>query len=330
MTMAACSAEDGGAAAKGRRGETSLLNVSYDTTRELYEEYNRVFAVYWEKKTGQKVSITQSHGGSGKQSRSVADGQEADVVSLALDYDIDALAKRGLLRPDWRVGHKLNRPPYTSVIVFLVHKGNPLGIRDWGDLIPTGAKVITPNPQTSGGARWNYIAAWSYAMHHHQNDPVKARAFMKKLYRQVPVLDTGARGATTTFAERGIGDVLITWESEALLSIQGKGRDKFEIVYPSESISAEPAVAVVDDIVDRKGTREVAEAYLDYLYSEEGQTAIAKHFFRPTLDSVKEQYKSQFRGLKLYTVGDYGGWATVEDEHFSDGGVFDQIYTPVN
>ncbi|KAA9000993.1 sulfate ABC transporter substrate-binding protein [Paenibacillus spiritus] len=306
-----------------------LLNVSYDPTRELYENYNKAFSAYWEKETGQKVTIKQSHGGSGAQSRSVQEGLEADVVTLALGYDIDALQKAGLINEGWQTKFDHNSSPYTSTIVFLVRKGNPKGIKDWPDLLKDGVEVITPNPKTSGGARWNYLAAWGYALDHNNNDEAKAKAFVKELYTHVPVLDSGARGATTTFVERGIGDVLIAWENEAYLSIKELGPDKFEIVNPSESILAEPPVAVVDKIADKKGTREVAEAYLKYLYSEEGQTIAAENYYRPTLDSVKEKFKSQFPDIKLFTLADkFGTWKETQEKHFNDGGVFDEIYVP--
>lgn len=307
-----------------------MLNVSYDPTRELYEQYNKVFSAYWEKEKGQKVTIRQSHGGSGKQGRSVIDGLKADVVTLALGYDIDNIQKKGLIKKGWQNKLPGNSSPYTSTIVFLVRKGNPKGIQDWDDLIKGDVKVITPNPQTSGGARWNYLAAWGYALHHNQNDPNKAKEFVKQLYQHVPILDTGSRGATTTFAEREIGDVLISWENEAMLAVKEIGPDKFDIVYPSESILAEPPVAVVDKNVDKKGTREVAEAYLKYLYSEEGQEIAAKNFFRPTLESVKEKYKNTFKDIKLFSIDEFGGWAKAQSDHFGDGGVFDQIYTPSN
>lgn len=309
--------------------DVELLNVSYDPTRELYESYNKAFAAYWEQTTGQKVKINNSHGGSGKQSRSVIDGLDADVVTLALGYDIDALQAAGLINEGWQQKYDLNSSPYTSTIVFLVRKGNPKGIQDWNDLIKDGVEVITPNPKTSGGARWNYLAAWAYALHQNNNDEAKAKEFVGELFKHVPVLDTGARGATTTFVEREIGDVLLAWENEALLSIKEFGPEKFDIVYPSESILAEPPVAVVDKVVDRKGTREVADAYLKYLYTEEGQTIAAENFYRPTLDSVKAKFADQFKDIKLYTIDEvFGGWAKAQPEHFNDGGVFDQIYVP--
>ncbi|WP_138495139.1 sulfate ABC transporter substrate-binding protein [Paenibacillus pinistramenti] len=328
LTVAVTACGSGGTT--GANSKTiKLLNVSYDPTRELYESYNKAFAAYWQEKTGQKVIIRQSHGGSGKQSRSVNDGLNADVVTLALGYDIDAIQKAGLIDEGWQSELPLNSAPYTSTIVLVVRKGNPKGIKDWNDLIRDGVQVVTPNPETSGGARWNYLAAWGYAMHHNNNDEEKAKTFMKKLYQNVPVLDTGARGATTTFVQRDIGDVLIAWENEALLTRKELGEDKFDIVYPSESILAEPPVAVVDHNVDRKGTREAAEAYLQYLYSEEGQTIAAENFYRPTLESVKEKFKDKFQDLKLYTIDEeFGGWAKAQKKHFSDGGIFDQIYTP--
>nr|WP_145161366.1 sulfate ABC transporter substrate-binding protein [Paenibacillus terrae] len=306
-----------------------LLNVSYDPTRELYENYNKAFAAYWEKEKGQKVTIKQSHGGSGAQSRSVIDGLEADVVTLALGYDIDAIQKKGLINEGWESKFEHNSTPYSSTIVFLVKKGNPKNIKDWGDLIKGDVEVITPNPKTSGGARWNYLAAWGYALKQNNNDEAKAQEFVKELFKHVPVLDTGARGATTTFVERGIGDVLLAWENEAMLSVKELGPDKFDIVYPSVSILAEPPVAVVDKVVDKRGTREVAEAYLKYLYSEEGQTIAAENFYRPTLDSVKEKFKDKFHDINLFTLQDvFGTWDETQQKHFSDGGIFDQIYTP--
>lgn len=305
-----------------------LLNVSYDPTRELYVAFNQAFAAYWKNKTGQDVTVKQSHGGSGKQSLSVIGGLKADVVTLALGYDIDAIAERGLLAKDWQTKFEHNSSPYTSTIVFLVRKGNPKGIKDWDDLIKPGVEVITPNPKTSGGARWNYLAAWGYAQKQDGNDEAKTLDFIKKLFKNVPVLDSGARGATTTFTERGIGDVLLAWENEAFLSQKQLG-DKFEIVYPSLSILAEPPVAVVDKVVDQKETREVAEAYLQYLYSEEGQKIAAENFYRPTLESVAAQYKDQFKQLELLSIDkDFGGWAEAQKKHFADGGTFDQIYQP--
>jgi sulfate/thiosulfate transport system substrate-binding protein len=306
-----------------------LLNVSYDPTRELYENYNKAFAAYWEKETGQKVTIKQSHGGSGKQSRAVLDGLEADVVTLALGYDIDALQEKGLINEGWQSKFDHNSSPYTSTIVFLVRKGNPKGIKDWPDLLKEGVEVITPNPKTSGGARWNYLAAWGYALDQNNNDEAKAEEFVKELFKHVPVLDTGARGSTTTFVERGIGDVLIAWENEAYLSVEELGPDKFDIVNPSESILAEPPVAIVDKVVDKRDTREVSEAYLEYLYSEEGQKIAAENYYRPTLDSVKEEYKDKFPEIKLFTLADkFGTWKETQEKHFNDGGIFDKIYVP--
>ncbi|MFE4712906.1 MULTISPECIES: sulfate ABC transporter substrate-binding protein [Paenibacillus] len=306
-----------------------LLNVSYDPTRELYENYNKAFSAYWEKEHGQKVTIKQSHGGSGKQSRAVLDGLEADVVTLALGYDIDALQETGLIHEGWQSKFDHNSSPYTSTIVFLVRKGNPKGIKDWPDLLKEGVEVITPNPKTSGGARWNYLAAWGYALDHNNNDEAKAEEFVKELFKHVPVLDTGARGATTTFVERGIGDVLLAWENEAYLSVKELGPDKFDIINPSESILAEPPVAIVDKVVDKRGTREVAEAYLKYLYTEEGQKIAAENYYRPTLESVKEEYKDKFPEIKLFTLADkFGTWKETQEKHFNDGGVFDKIYVP--
>ena len=302
--------------------EVKLTNVSYDPTRELYTEVNAAFAKQWEAKTGQKVTIEQSHGGSGKQARAVLDGLEADVVTLALAYDIDAIAKGGLIKPDWATALPHNASPYTSTIVFLVRKGNPKQIKDWGDLTRSGIEVITPNPKTSGGARWNYLAAWGWA-EKNGKDP---KQFVTDLFKHVPVLDTGARGATTTFAERGIGDVLLAWENEAYLAIKKLGADKVEIVVPSQSILAEPPVAVVDEVVDRRGTREVATAYLQFLYSPEGQAIAGKHFYRAR--DVGAQPKGQFQDVKLFTINEsFGGWQKAQTTHFNDSGVFDQIST---
>jgi len=309
--------------------DVELLNVSYDPTRELYASYNKAFATHWEKEKGQKVTIKQSHGGSGKQSRAVIDGLEADVVTLALGYDIDALQEDGLIKEGWESKFELNSSPYTSTIVFLVKKGNPKNIKEWSDLVKDGVEVITPNPKTSGGARWNYLAAWGYALKQNGNDEAKAQEFVKNLFTHVPVLDTGARGSTTTFVERGIGDVLIAWENEAILSVKELGPDKFDIIYPSVSILAEPPVAVVDKVVDKRGTREVSEAYLKYLYSEEGQTIAAENFYRPTLESVKTKFKDSFPAIELFTLKDvFGTWKETQTKHFKDGGVFDQIYVP--
>ncbi|WP_308639992.1 sulfate ABC transporter substrate-binding protein [Paenibacillus silvisoli] len=306
-----------------------LLNVSYDPTRELYEAYNKLFSVYWEKEHNQKVTIKQSHGGSGAQSRAVIEGLKADVVTLALGYDIDAIAKKGYINPEWQQKFDNNSAPYTSTIVFLVRKGNPKGIKDWNDLVKPGIEVITPNPKTSGGARWNYLAAWGYALKQNNDDEAKAQEFVSALYKNVPVLDSGARGSTTTFVEKGIGDVLLAWENEALLSVKELGPDKFDIVYPSISILAEPPVAVVDKNVDKDGNRKVAEAYLDYLYTEEAQKLVAQNFYRPQLASVAEQFADQFPELTMLTIDDdFGGWAAAQKKHFADGGVFDQIYAP--
>jgi len=316
-------------AGAAQAADITLLNVSYDPTRELYQAYNQAFARYWQDKTGDHVTIRQSHGGSGKQARSVIDGLRADVVTLALAPDIDAIAERGSIRPDWQQQLPLNSAPYTSTIVFLVRKGNPKHIRDWDDLIKPGIQVITPNPKTSGGARWNYLAAWGYALRQHGGDEAKAREFVGRLYRQVPVLDSGARGSTTTFVERGIGDVLLAWENEAFLAIEELGPDKVDIVVPSVSILAEPPVAVVDKVVDVQGTRSVAQAYLEYLYSEAGQEIAAKNHYRPTLPAVAERHAQQFPQLSLFKITDVApSWAEAQKTHFGDGGVFDQIYKP--
>jgi sulfate/thiosulfate-binding protein len=317
------------AAASGKVPDPiELLNVSYDPTRELYEEFNKSFAQYWKQETGGAITIKQSHGGSGKQGRAVIDGLKADVVTLALAYDIDAIADAGVLKADWQKSFDENSTPYTSTIVFLVRKGNPKGIKDWGDLIKEGTKVITPNPQTSGGARWNYLAAWGYASKTLGYDEAQTKEFMTKLYKNVPVLDTGARGSTTTFVEKGIGDVLLAWENEAYLALKEYG-DDYEIVTPSISILAEPPVAVVDKNVDKKGTRAAAEAYLKYLYTEQGQEIAAKNFYRPRLQSVADKYKEQFPALNLLTIdNDFGGWQEAQKKHFAEGGLFEQIYTP--
>jgi sulfate/thiosulfate transport system substrate-binding protein len=308
----------------------TLLNVSYDPTRELYEDYNKAFAAYWKNKTGQTVTIQQSHGGSGAQSRAVIDGLPADVVTLALAYDIDAIAEKAKLLPDnWQSRLPNNSTPYTSTIVFLVRKGNPKGIKDWDDVVRPGVSVIVPNPKTSGGARWAYLAAWGYAYLKNGKSDAAAKDFITKLYKNVPVLDSGARGSTTTFVERGIGDVLLAWENEALLSVKELGPDKFQVVVPSQSILAEPPVAVVDKVVDRKGTRAVAEAYLQYLYRPEGQEIAARNFYRPRLDAVAKKYASTFPKVKLFTLADVAGdWHKAQATHFADGGVFDQIYQP--
>jgi sulfate transport system substrate-binding protein len=308
--------------------DVTLLNVSYDPTRELYQDFNSAFAKYWQAKTGDNVTIRQSHGGSGKQARSVIDGLEADVVTLALAYDIDEIhARGGLLPKDWQQRLPHNSAPYTSTIVFLVRKGNPWKIRDWSDLIKPGIDVITPNPKTSGGARWNYLGAWGYALRQPGGDAVKARAFIARLFKNVPVLDSGARGSTTTFVERGIGDVLLAWENEAFLAVKELGPDRFEIVLPSVSILAEPPVAVVDKVADKHGVRAVAQAYLDYLYSDEGQRIAGRHYYRPRNPAIAAQFAQQFREIKLFTIDEaFGGWANAQKIHFADGGIFDQIY----
>jgi sulfate/thiosulfate transport system substrate-binding protein len=308
--------------------DVNLLNVSYDPTRELYQDYNVAFANYWKAKTGDNVIIKQSHGGSGKQARSVIDGLQADVVTLALSYDIDEVGSKGKLFPaDWQKRLPHNSSPYTSTIVFLVRKGNPKNIKDWGDLVKPGTSVITPNPKTSGGARWNYLAAYAYALKQNNQDETKAKDFLKKLFKNVPVLDSGARGSTTTFVERGIGDVLLAWENEAFLAQKELGPDKFDIVVPSLSILAEPPVAVVDKNVKRHNTQAVAEAYLQYLYSEEGQEIAAKNYYRPTLEAVAKKYEKQFPKVNLIKIDEtFGGWQKAQKTHFADGGVFDEIY----
>lgn len=307
-------------------GAVSLLNVSYDPTRELYRDYDAAFAKYWKAKTNQDVSIRASHGGSGAQARAVIDGLEADVVTLALAYDIDAIAdKSKTIAPDWQQRLPHNSSPYTSTIVFLVRKGNPKNIRDWPDLARPGVAVITPNPKTSGGARWNHLAAWGYALRQPGANEASARAFLRRLYANVKVLDPGARGATTTFVERGIGDVLIAWENEALLARNKLGPERFEIVTPSVSILAEPPVAVVDKYVDKHGTRKLAEAYVQYLYSPEAQEIAARNFYRPIDPQVAAKYARQFSSVKLFSIDELGGWQKVQRAHFADGGVFDQV-----
>jgi sulfate transport system substrate-binding protein len=307
--------------------ETTLLNVSYDPTRELYDDYNKAFQQFWKQKTGKNVTIRQSHGGSGKQARTVIDGLPADVVTLALGYDVDSLATIGKLLPaNWQSRLPNNSSPYTSTIVFVVRKGNPKKIKDWPDLVRQGVSVITPNPKTSGGARWNYLAAWAYALKQPGGNAQTAEQFIGKLYKNVPVLDTGARGSTTTFAQRGIGDVLIAWENEAFLSVNELGKDKFEIVVPSISILAEPPVAVVDKVAIRRGTSEVARAYLEHLYSKEGQEIIAKHYYRPRDQEVAAKYANVFPKVPMVTIADFGGWTKAQNTHFADGGVFDRIY----
>ncbi len=308
-------------------GEQSLLNVSYDPTRELYQDFNKAFAAHWKSKSGEDLKIKQSHGGSGKQARAVIDGLQADVVTLALAYDIDEIAQRGLIAKDWQKRLPHNSAPYSSTIVFLVRKGNPKGIKDWGDLARQDLSVITPNPKTSGGARWNHIAAWGYALKQPGGNEKSAQEFLTKVYKNVPVLDSGARGSTTTFIERGIGDVLLTWENEALLAIKELGPEKVEIVVPSVSVLAEPPVSVVDKVADRRGTRKQAEAYLQYLYTEEGQEIAAQNYYRPSNEKVAKKYAAQFPKVKLLTVDEIaGGWSKAQRTHFADGGVFDQIY----
>lgn len=309
--------------------DITLLNVSYDPTRELYQEYNAAFAKHWKARTGDTVTVKQSHGGSGKQARSVIDGIDADVTTLALAYDIDEIAARGkLLAPDWQKRLQHNSAPYTSTYIFLVRKGNPKGIKDWGDLVKPGVSVITANPKTSGGARWGYLAAYGWALKQPGGNDAKAREYITRLFQNVPVLDSGARGSTVTFAERGQGDVLLAWENEAHLSLKEFGAGKFDIVYPPSSILAEPPVAVVDKVVDKRGTREVATAYLEYLYSPEGQEIAARNFYRPTDAKVAARYARQFPAVKLYTIDEvFGGWTQAQKTHFADGGVFDQIYT---
>jgi sulfate transport system substrate-binding protein len=309
--------------------DVTLLNVSYDPTRELYQDVGKAFAAKWKAQTGDNVTFKASHGGSGKQARSVIDGLPADVVTLALAWDIDAIAERGLIAKDWQKRLQHNSAPYNSTIVFLVRKGNPKGIHDWNDLIKPGVQVITPNPKTSGGARWNYLAAWGNALKQPGGSEAKARDYVAKLFRNVPVLDAGARGATTTFVERGIGDVLIAWENEAILAIKELGPDKFEIVAPQRSILAEPPVAVVDKVVDKRGTRKVAEAYLQFLYTDEGQDIIARNFYRPVNAQVGRKYAAQFPKVSLFKIDDvFGGWTKAQKTHFADGGTFDQLYQP--
>ena len=307
----------------------TLLNVSSDPTRELCQDDNTAFAKYWKAKTGQDVTIQQSHGGSSKQARAVIDGLDADVVTLALAYDIDAISEKAHLLPsNWQSRLPNNSSPYTSTIIFLVRKGNPKKIKDWDDLIRPGVSVITPNPKTSGGARWNYLAAWGYALRRSGGDESKAREFVSKLFANVPVLDSGARGSTTTFVERGMGDVLIAWENEALLGANELGKDRFEIVIPSTSILCEPAVSVVDKVVDKKGTRATAQAYLEYLYSPEGQEIAAKRYYRPRSAAVQKKYAAQFPNVKLFTIAEIAGdWKKAQAKHFADGGIFDQVYS---
>ena len=310
--------------------DITLLNVSYDPTRELYTEYNKAFAAYWKAKTGDTVTVRQSHGGSGKQARSVIDGLDADVVTLALAYDIDAIAERGRLLPaDWQSRLPNNSAPYTSTIVFLVRKGNPKGIHDWEDLVKPGVGIVPANPKTSGGARWTYLAAYGSALHRNGGDDAKARDYVAKFYKNAPVLDTGARGATTTFAQREIGDVLVGWENEAVLALEEFGKDKFEIIIPTESILAEPPVSVVDRVAKRHGTEAVAKAYLEYLYTDAGQELIARNHYRPRNAAAAAKAGTPFPTLKLFTIAEvFGGWTKAQKTHFADGGVFDQVYKP--
>ena len=318
------------ATTEAAKAPATLLNVSYDPTRELYQDFNAVFAKYWKDKTGQDVKINQSHGGGGKQARAVLDGLEADVVTLALGYDVAILHDKGQLIPEnWQTRLPQNSAPYTSTIVFVVRKGNPKGIKDWNDLVKEGVQVITPSPKTSGGARWNYLAAWGYALKQPGGDEKKAREFVSKLYKNVPVLDSGARGATTTFVERKIGDVLITWENEAILSTKEFAKDNLELVAPSVSVLTEPPVTIVDKNVDKHGTRAVAEAYLQFLYTPEGQEIVAKHYYRPRDPAALAKYKDNFPNVSLFTVDElFGGWSKAQPTHFNDGGIFDQIYQP--
>lgn len=310
--------------------DVTLLNVSYDPTREFYQEFNAAFARHWQGKTGDKVSIRQSHGGSGKQARAIIDGLEADVVTLALAYDIDEIAARAKLLPEnWQARLPRRSSPYTSTIVFLVRNGNPKKVRDWSDLVKPGVAVIAPNPKTSGGARWIYLAAWGYALKQPGGSDGAAQSFVERLYRNVPVLDSGARGATTTFAERGIGDVLLAWENEAFLALKEQGADKLELVVPSVSILAEPPVSVVDRVADKRGTRTVAQAYLEYLYSPQGQDLAAKHYYRPTSPDGAAKHAARFPKVNLFTVDElFGGWRKAQQAHFADGGTFDRVYQP--
>lgn len=325
--LTACGAEEAATGEAKSKDSIEILNVSYDPTRELYQEFNEEFASYWQEEKGQSVTINQSHGGSGSQARSVIDGLDADVVTLALAYDIDAVAERQLLDEGWINRLENNSAPYTSTIVFLVRKGNPKDIQDWDDLVKDDVSVITPNPKTSGGARWNYLAAWGYALEQYGNDEAKAQEFVADIYKRVEVLDSGARGSTTTFVEKEIGDVLIAWENEAFLAINELGEDKFEIVAPSISILAEPSIAVVDSVVDKKGTREVAEAYLDYLYTDVGQEIAAENYYRPRSEEVAAKFKDQFPDIKLFTIDEkFGSWKEAQQKHFADDGVFDSIY----
>jgi len=322
LSLSACSGQS------AKPGAVELTNVSYDPTRELYQAINPAFAAYWKQKTGKDVTFRMSHGGSGKQSRAIIDGLEADVATLGLAYDIDVIADKAKLLPaDWQTALPDNSAPYTSTIVFLVRKGNPKGIKDWGDLVKPGVEVITPNPKTSGGARWNFLAAWAYGRKAGGSDAA-AEAFVRKLYAQVPVLDSGARGSTTTFVERGIGDVLLSWENEAFLAVKELGPDKFEIVVPSVSILAEPPVTLVDKVVDKHGTRDVAKAYLEYLYSPEGQKIAGENYYRPVDPKAAAAFEKFFPKIKLFTIDSvFGGWTAAQKTHFADGGVFDAMYT---
>lgn len=311
--------------------DREILNVSYDPTRELYKEFNEVFIKHWKEETGETISIKQSHGGAGKQARAIIDGLEGDVATLALAYDIDAVSeKTGIIPPDWQSRLPNNAAPYTSTIVLLVRAGNPKGIKDWDDLVKPGVEVITPNPKTSGGARWNYLAAWAFAKNKYGSD-AKAQEFVTRLYRNVPVMDSGARGSTTTFVQRGIGDVFLSWENEAFLAINELGKDKFEIIVPSVSILAEPPVTVLDKNADKHGTRDIAEAYLEFLYTPQGQELAGKHYYRPTDSEVAKKYADKFPKVNLVTIDEeFGGWQKVQKKHFNDGGIFDQIYKPGN
>jgi sulfate/thiosulfate transport system substrate-binding protein len=313
---------------RGNAADATLLNVSYDPTRELYRDVNRAFAASWQAKTGQRITISQSHNGSGASARAVLDGLQADVVTLALGADIDALARRGVLAADWPTRLPDNAAPYTSTIVFLVRKGNAKAVRDWPDLVNSGVAVITPNPKTSGGARWNFLAALGWAQHQAGATAESAEAFMRALFRQVPVMDTGARGATITFAQRGLGDVLLAWENEAWLARKEFGADRFEIVYPSLSILAEPPVAVVDSVVDRRGTRAAAQAYLEFLYTKEGQEIAARNYYRPRDPAVAAQYAERYPAVPMLTIRDFGGWDAAQATYFADGGMFDRVFAP--
>jgi sulfate/thiosulfate-binding protein len=325
LALVACSKGGGAGAAKG--GPSQLLNVSYDPTRELYKAYNTLFAQEWKRRgNAANLTVQQSHGGSGKQARAVIDGLQADVVTLALAGDVQNIADRGLIAPGWETRLPDNSAPYTSTIVFLVRKGNPKGIRDWADLVKPGVQVITPNPKTSGGARWNYMAAWGYALHQPGGDVGSAQKYISQLFKNVPVLDSGARGATTTFAQRGIGDVLLAWENEAFLAIKELGADKVEIVVPSISILAEPSVSLVDKVVDKRGTRALADAYLRYLYDDAAQDLVAQNFYRPRSKAVADRYAAKFPKIRMTTIADFNGWAAVQKVHFADGGLFDRIY----